>query len=833
MKILFKFFIFIISTLSISGILISQNPVLYEHQFYERSIDGRSVFLEMDTLMKLPMSHEMYNISSHQEVLWSSDGQDATFLAEYWFGNNKGNRLLCKCEKDQMISFLQKQRQASQQLKQGAFSFGMGDMKFQNEHCLNESIAVSPKYNRAIINDFLNSKQANTPKIEIVNATLKTDFINKKDRSLVYFEGNLDSDYKIISLGKNHRLREIKQENGTDIYPPSSLPEWKKDLIRKGHFNSNIVGSSDNWSNVCSFSDYEYKKLDSDIGVTLNIDPTYTNIRSGITIKGAVEVLVESGKDSLFEMQMPMCTDCILTITKYDGSINVSRKDGSDAGQFNLDKKSPWHSIEFFSLNISNGKRKQVINVDKMDADFIKEIVLEDKEVLYFRTKVPLPKSVYIPIDIALLAPKEGTKPKLNELILHQYALKNNGVHLKDNGLTIKYRVALPKDSQISTIEMDKVIDSNQRDLHARQESYIDATNDIILKKHGANRKDLLLEDQYKKGYSFKRNKYYSDENMEVYEITFQYYDIAYPIESIQLSGNVHVEKSNAMLTDDIVKIPLDKIISLSFNENIKNSRSLNDALKPTLVSWSSIVNSFSRQGITAAFNIPQEKGNIFVDIDHSQSLIRHLKDTEENDLILSQKTHYNDRISFLKMSDMSYSFDNYSDINKEISINSYNTRHTNGPLSFELNAYTTPQTNIVNGMVTIKLLGYKSSIQPKSIVTTINNNSQSINLQIGDEVSVYKDGEWGERDQDKNKYTKYQNLVYSNDYFIKSIKAYDGQGNLVSIPDGKDYNNINQDSRFILIKEGTKGPIKLEIIYFDLQAFDRTYPIEISFDLE
>jgi len=119
-----------------------------------------------------------------------------------------------------------------------------------------------------------------------------------------------------IGIGKKHRLQSITALDGQLIYPPESIPEWKKSLVSMGYFTGSMIPSSSNWSHQTSFGTNEYLGEGSELGLVINIDENLKGIENGIDLKGAVEVMVDKGNDTIIQTQLPFYNPGKILVTK-------------------------------------------------------------------------------------------------------------------------------------------------------------------------------------------------------------------------------------------------------------------------------------------------------------------------------------------------------------------------------------------------------------------------------------------------------------------------------------------------------------------------------------
>lgn len=781
----------------------AQKPANNEKDFYEKAINGESVYLEMDTIMTLPMIHKPSKIQSHLEVLWDSDRAEGVYLAEYSYGEAKGTRLICKCNESEMIPFIESQYQAAKSIKQGrfSFSFNTGDMNFQTKNCLSETLPLTPKYNRPVLAEIMNGNFKQNGNTDYLDIPLSSEFIVVNRKGRIYLEGNIpDENITFIGIGKKHRLQSITTLDGKLIYPPKSTPDWKKSLVSKGFFTGNIIPSSSNWSHQTTFGLNEYLDQGIDVGVVINIDENLKNIENGIKIKGAIEVMVDKGRDTTIQTQLPFYKPGKIIVVKTKDNFSINRKDKvENEGSLSFDGTNTkiWSNIKLTRFNINTREHSVISNIKNDEQKFIQEIELAEKEVLYMEMTTILPESMYIPLDLNLDKPVINSL-KTNELTLQHYAINYNNSNNTTNAL-IKLELFANQNKIISLSELE-AWDNNDNALKAN--------------------------------HKLEKDEVWGNDSISEIKIDIGIEKLQGNVQSIRIKGKLNIEDGTYPPSGDITVLPFEEIISLSGDVGSTNSTPNPLALKPFRVSWSNIDYMFNSQGITANFYVPNEEDVNFLNILTSKSKVLTLLDGDQNDLQIEHKATFSDRLQYLKHSTTRYAFDDEDDINLNNQLISYIDR-TRNPVSFSIVQYREPSTNFMEGEIEVTLLGYKNSANLKRKTYNFDAIPSQINLQVGDDIFVYKNGDWGERDKDGNKYTKYRNSSYPEKVHIKSIKVYDDTDGLLSIAEGKDYNNINSDARFLLVKEKYSGPLKIDIEYYELEEFTRRYPFEISFDIK
>ncbi len=814
----------------------AQSQSQSEEDFYTRAVRGESVYYEEDKTMRLPIIHRPSRVKSHIEILWEKDSDQGYYFAEYNFGNGSGSRLICKCSEAEMVTFLQSQSKASRNLKKGSFSFSINsqDMKFQSEKCLYETIFTNPIRSAPIIKSILSS-EIFTSSSKILDIDMNSEFVIKRGQGIIYFESDIPSGYNIVSLGKKHKLKSITQKDRPIIYPPASADEWKKNLISNGYFTTQILPSSDNWADVSHFSNHKYLDQKNKLGFVLNIAQSHKNLKSNIQVDAEVEMLVDRGKDTIVQMQVSNCFDCTMSLTMSNGVVKISEKGmNSNRGSFTTNAKPQWKNISLHKFNIKTKKMSDLVNIDRSDKDLSIDFEIKENEGLYIRTKVPVPESMYIPIDIDVPQTEYNVDKDTNTIRLRNYKFRKSNNKLKDRNVAIEYRFAIPNDETLLSLEIDKVEDSNGRNLLQNQGLLIDKINKQIIEEYGENSGHLQVGPQLKKGYVKKRDDSDSNDSIQYYDITFVFYDLVYPMEYINIEGKIRTDSKSYPSINGINTVAFSKTISLSLSDNQSTDTFVNlDVLKPSSVWYSDMGYSFNSAGLGANFLIPSESKIQFVDIVQDKSNVDYLQDSKGTDLIKMHKSIFKDRVKYLKSSRTNYGFDSYDDINKEIGVSCYNQRLPNLKINFNINSYTLPNSNQIDGKVTMKLLGFEESSKSKIEKFEIENLSTNLDFKINDEIFIYEKDSWNATDKNKKKYSKFKKYDYSKLIHIKSIKAYDSDENLISIPQGDDYRDINLDTRFICILEDTQGPITLEVEYYELNEYDREYQLAILFDLE
>lgn len=780
----------------------SQKPVSNENEFYNKAINGESVFIEIDTVMTLPIIHRPSRVQSHLEMLWDSETDEGAYLAEYSTGTKGGSRLLCKCNKSEMIPFLESQYQAAKSIKQGSFSFNTGDMNFQTKNCLSETLPVSPMHDKPILFELLAGKLKQVGESDDIELALSSEFYVVNGKGKIYLEGSIpDENINFIGIGKKHRLQSITTLDGQLIYPPKSSPEWKKALVSKGYFTGSIIPSSSNWSHQTTFGINEYLGDGSEVGIVINIDENLQGIENGINIKGAVEVMVDKGKDTTIQTQLPFYKPGKILVVKTRDNFSINRNDevdneGSLSISDSADKK--WAAIKLTKFNLSSQEHTVIATINNDEQKFIQEIELAEKEVLYMEMTTILPESMYILMDLILDKPIINNL-EINDLKLQYYDINTNKNSNNIVSASIKFEFLTLRNKIVMVSELE-AIDNN----------------------------DNTLEVSHK----LERDKIWGNDSISECKIDIAIKTMPSNVDFVRIKGKLNVDDGAYPPSGDITVLPFEEIISLSGDTGSSIISPNPLALKPFRVSWSSIDYMFNGQGVTAYFNVPNEKDVKFLNVLHRKSKVLSLKDGEQNDLQIKHKATFSDRLQYLKYSTTRYAFDSRDDINKQNQLLSYIDR-TRKPVSFSIIQYDEPATNVILGEVEVTLLGYKSSEVPKQKSYNFEAVPRQIDLQVGDEIFTFTNGDWGESDRDGNKFIKYSKYDFSDKVHISSIKVYDAEDQLISIADGKDYNNLNSDTRFLVINKTHSGPLKIDIEYYELEEYTRRYPIEVSFDLE
>ncbi len=752
--------------------------------------------------MTLPILGKSSRVQAHLEMLWDAETDEGVYLAEYSLGENSGSRLMCKCSRSEMIPFLESQYEASKKIKQGSFSIGLGDMNFQAKNCLYETLPLTPKYDRPILSELLTGKFKQQIKSEELDIALSSELYVVNGRSTIYLEGSIsDENINFIGVGKKHRLRSIKTLDGKLLYPPHSSPEWKKSLVSTGYFTGSIIPSSSNRLHQTVFGENKYLDEGKDVGIVISIDENLKGTENGVSIKGAVEVMVDKGKDTTIQVQLPFYKPSKILLVKTKDNFSLNRNDEvENEGSLSIGDSDgkKWSTIRLTKFNLSSQEQTVVATVQNDEQQLIQEIELAEKEALYMEMVTILPESMYIPVDVALDRPILNTL-KVNELKLQHYEIHSNNNSDNAAKASIKFELFAPVNTSLSVSEL-QVLGNDEH----------------------------VLEVNHK----ISRDEIWGNDSLLECEIDISIEKLPRDVDFIGITGKLNIDDGSYPPSGDITVLPFQETISLSGGKGFSRSTLNPLTLNAYSVLWSNIDYLFTRQGITANFRVPKEKDVTFLNVLTEKSKVLSLKDGVQNDLVTKHKSAFSDRLQYLKYSTKRYAFDHKNDVNRENQLESYADR-TKQPVSFSIIQYVEPATNVMQGEVEVALLGHKSNEVPKRKSYDFAAVPRQIDLELGDEILTFTNGSWGESDKDGNSFIKYGKYDYSDKIHISSIKVYDAAGQLVSIADGKDYGNLNLDSRFIVINKTHSGPTKITIEYYELEEYTRRYPIEVSFDLE
>lgn len=382
---------------------------------------GVSGYYQRDTFMEdAPMVYMPVKSNTYQEV-WVEE--DSVFILSYSLntifnrkaqegdkeafqglaaGITAGHLSLCKCSKERSLEYLYKQLEGEKALAEGKISYASADFDFVSKYCLSGKFSEPIKDKGQLIVKLLNGEIDFTDSSASLLMT-QEELILKPEAKLNQFNAThfmlnltfeLPEKYSYISLSDDDsELHYVSEPGGDEYYPPESLNDWKRELIKKGSFAQGFMSGNSNGT-------FMYQSLNShsvgehDFSVQYSFTTKGRSMPEVVKAKGEISAIVATtNADSLILPASYLEKNAVASVS-YD-AIEIKNESGSTTS---VGKGVKWEKVQLL-----NADQKVIYFFNKNEQKSV-TIQPEDK-IEYF--KIYMKKRVLLKLPFEMKATLE------------------------------------------------------------------------------------------------------------------------------------------------------------------------------------------------------------------------------------------------------------------------------------------------------------------------------------------------------------------------------------------------------------------------------------------
>jgi len=787
----YSFLISLLSFLIFIGSL--RSPLLAQSSlksFFEQGKQKKSVVFVEDTTFVDPFMNQEVHIRNFNEIWWENTStvyilqhKTSTIKVE-GITKDDGQSVLCKYTSEKAIPYLDQQLKEIKASMRSRFQTTSNRRSFDAQNCvIKHSIqplnSKTPVIRRMLSGDFV-IRSTPFKVLRTLKEPPEAKLMRSRNGKLVLDLGiQMPYHYKFGNvLEQETELIEVSNEKGITIYPPSTTPEWRKQLITTGNFAQGLYSQKDKANPYSTKKNFVTARIldDQRFNALFYLDSDLTDIGSTLTVKG--NLYVKGYGDELSSNMMEGWN--FKTKKVIVGEMEQVKMYLHDNQVTNIARDSDWKVLHLID---KNGQTKYTINRGEWKIVYIKP----EDEIVKIEVVSRTPQIFKIPIDLTLSTNDlNQVKSKIDQPIFTDFSVYSPNSNQGFSGLAANFKLPLKEGEMIQSINNLMVTDGITKNLS-------DPTN--------------------KRGISFikdRRSDFANCYTIQVKTLTPPSKDA----ETIQIAAEISIKGG----TGNTRALPFEEEISISKKGNPSNTKmsySLENSMKPVKLEVHSDYNLFLH-GIKATYQLKQQGEKLIYAIDPLKSKILSFKDEGEHDLIAAHQNLYESRY------DQEKRLIHLSEAQQAINFPPSFTSNRN---QFSIKLYHLPQYPAQKAFGTLDLSYsvYNPEITKKHQETIEYSKQNTIVLQL-DKTHFHlikspssKRGKDGVYDQ-----------YYLNNVNVPIKKVYlkDNTGKVVW---EKEYSKNKADR--LLFPQSAKGKLTVEFEYYPLEYLQEKVNVEMSLD--